>query len=522
MVVLPRLGDCAVSRSRPVRTNPSVRCVLMVKKHAPRSTMDFPVINANASGCDVGSEWVYIAVPPDRSDTEVRRFRTFTQDLREAVQWMLACGITTVAMESTSVYWIPFTQLLEESRIQVFLVNPRHVKNVPAAFKTDNRDSRWLRNLHAVGLLSASFRPEQAVCKVRSLARHRDNLTKQASRCVLHMQKALSQMNILLHEVIADVTGVSGLAVLDAILAGNRSPEHLARLFSPRVKATDEEIKKALVGDWRDEHLFTLRQSLASWRHFQSQIAECDTEISRLLSEFGDPPDPPDPTDTFVQAAAPEAPVQTEAPLEGDTSATCMASAESDASSKPKRKKPGRPANPTGTRAQERKKRDLLIRLFGIDITQIPGIGVGCAELFFTELGRDLSRFHSAQHLASWLGLAPNNNESGGKILSRKVRRMKNRLATQLRLCANTLGSTNTYLGAYLRKMKSRLGAPKGITATAHKLAVILYTVITRRTPYDETVFARQEERHREKRLNYLKQQAAAMGFDFVPRECVS
>lgn len=457
----------------------------MVKKNAPRKTIDFPVINPNAAGCDVGAEWIYVAVPPDTSEDEVRHFRTFTQDLRVAVAWLQSCGVTTIALESTSVYWIPFTQLLEEAKIQVSLVNPRHVKNVPAAFKSDNHDCRWLRNLHAVGLLSASFRPEQSVCQVRSIARHRDNLTKQATRCILHMQKALSQMNILVHEVISDITGVSGLAILDAILAGERSPAHLLRLCDGRIKATDEDIKKALVGDWREEHLFTLRQSLASWRHFQTQIAECDAEITRLMSNF----------ESSGGAQPPQEPIP-----QGRKKASVK----------------------VRSRAQEYAKRNQLIAIFGVDITQIPGIAVGCAELFFTEIGRELSRFPTPDHFASYLGLAPDNRESGGKILSRKTRRTKNRLATQLRISANTLTRSNTYLGAYLRKMKSRLGTAKGITATARKLAIILYTIVTRKTPYDESVFAAQEERHHQKRLNYLKQQAAEFGFDFVPRQSVS
>ena len=457
----------------------------MPEKTRPRSTVDFPIINPDAAGCDVGASLIYVAVPPDRCEQEVRSFRTFTQDLQEAVRWLKGCRITTIAMESTSVYWIPFTQLLEDAHIQVYLVNAGFVKNVPAAFKSDNRDSRWIRNLHSVGLLSASFRPEQSICRIRSIARHRDNLTKQATRCVLHMQKALSQMNILLHAVISDITGVSGLAILDAILAGQRSPEHLVRLCDPRMKASDEDIKKALVGDWREEHLFTLRQSLASWRHFQAQIAECDAEISRLMGEYDDP-DSPDP------------PEQPQATGRG--------------------KNRGKITN----RDRDRVKRDQLTSLFGVDITKIPGVAVGCAEMFFTEVGRDLTRFHSADHFASWLGVSPNNRESGGRVLSRKTRKTKNRLATQLRISANTLTRSNSYLGGYLRKMKSRLGTPKGITATAHKLAVILYTIVTRKTPYDESVFERQEQRYRQKRIAYLQRQAADFGYDFVLHESVS
>jgi hypothetical protein len=310
------------------------------------------------------------------------------------------------------------------------------------------------------------------------------------------MQKALSQMNILVHEVISDITGVSGLAILDAILAGNRSPAHLWRLCDWRIKASEEDIKKALVGDWREEHLFTLRQSLATWRHFQHLIAECDAEISRLLSLF-------EPVNDSNSAS--------------QQSHTTTATA--DPPSKTKRV----PTSRRGiARAREREQRSILTRLFGVDITEIPGIAAGAAEIVFTEVGRDFSRFHSKDHFASWLGLAPDNSESGGKILSRKTRRTKNRLATQLRVSANTLTRSDNYMGAYLRKMKSRLGAPKGITATARKLAIIIYTLITEQTPYDASVFTQQQERYREKRLNYLKREAEELGYDFIPRLCVS
>lgn len=458
----------------------------MAKKLKPRSVIDFPIINHNAAGIDVGATHIYVAVAPDLFPDEVRVFPTFTQDLQEAAAWLIQCQIQTVAMESTSVYWIPFFQILEDKGIEVCLVNARHVKNVPAAFKTDRRDSRWLRNLHAVGLLNASFRPDQAVCDVRTVARHRDNLTRDAARQVLHIQKSLNQMNIRLHEVISDITGVSGLAVLDAILAGERDPQQLVLLCSDRIEASSETIQKSLVGDWRAEHLFTLKQSLTTWRHFIQQINECEVEINRLLALFDPVEDPP------------------------------------DLPQRPKKYKPKARSGTRRSKEQERDMRDQMIQLFGIDLTLVPALGVDTVQLIFTEVGRDLSRFHSENHFASWLGLSPDNSVSGNRVLSRKTRRNSNRLARALRLAANSLTRTRCALGAYLRKMKGRLGAAKGITATAHKLARIIYTLITTRTEFDETRFAKQEERYQEKRLNRLINEAAAMGYDFVKRECVS
>jgi len=483
---LPRLEDYDF-HDQGRHTIPRSRYVMAkTKKPKPKTSIDFPVINAHAAGVDVGATQIYVAVPPDHYEPEVRVFQTFTEDLRDAAAWLLECQIKTVAMESTSVYWIPFFQILEEEGIEVCLVNARHVKNVPAAFKTDRRDSRWLRNLHAVGLLNASFRPEQDVCVVRSVARHRDNLTQAASKHVLHMQKALNQMNIRLHDVISDITGVSGLAVLDAIVSGERNAERLTQLCNSRIKAHPEIIQKSLVGDFRAEHLLTLKQSLASWRHFQQQISECDEEITQLLSAFAPVEDPPDPP------------------------------------ARPKRYKRAQPAQTKRTTDTQRDMRDQMIKLFGVDLCRIPGLSVATVQLIFTEVGRDFSRFHTEHHFSSWLGLSPDNSSSGGKILSRRTRRTVNRLASALRLAANTLKRTSCALGAYLRKMKSRLGAPKGITATAHKLARIIYTLVTTRREYDESVFAKHEGRYQEKRLNSLMKEAAALGYEFVKRECVS
>ena len=250
-------------------------------------------LNPNAAGVDIGATEIYIAVPADRDAQAVRHFATFTEDLHAAADWLKACNIETVAMESTGVYWIPFFQILEARGFTVFLVNARHVKNVPGR-KSDVSDCQWLQYLHSVGLLRGSFRPEQAVCTVRSILRHRDSLVQMASSHVQHMQKALDQMNLQLHHVISDITGVTGLTILDAILAGERNPHTLAALRDRRIKASADTMAKSLVGDYRREHLFTLHQSLAAFRHYQDLIGACDNEIEQYLEAFESKVDPPE------------------------------------------------------------------------------------------------------------------------------------------------------------------------------------------------------------------------------------
>src|SRR5712664_3069835 len=249
-------------------------------------------LNPNAAGVDIGATEIYIAVPADRDPQPIRHFSTFTEDLHAAADWLKSCNIETVAMESTGVYWIPFFQILEARGLQVFLVNAHHVKNVPGR-KSDVSDCQWLQYLHSVGLLRGSFRPEQEVCTVRSILRHRDGLVQMASSHVQHLQKALDQMNLQLHHVISDITGMTGLAIIEAILAGERNPHMLAKLRDWRIKATESTIAKSLVGDYRREHLFTLRQSLAAFRHYQELIAACDREIAQSLEEFESKLDPP-------------------------------------------------------------------------------------------------------------------------------------------------------------------------------------------------------------------------------------
>jgi transposase len=434
-----------------------------------------PVLHPHTAGIDIGATEIYVCVPLDRDPEPIRRFGAFTEDLHAIADWLTQCGVTAVAMESTSVYWIPLYQLLERRGFAVCLVNARYVKNVPGR-KTDVQDCQWLQYLHSVGLLRASFRPPETVCAVRTLLRHREALIQQATAHTQHMQKALNQMNLHLHHVLSDLTGVTGLAILDAILAGERDPEVLARYRDYRVKASAATIAKALVGEYRPEHLFTLRQALASYRHVQGLIEECDREVYRLLGTF---PASVEPGQHPLPAV-------------------------------PARRKPHCKAPRFDLRTE-------LYRILGTDLTQVPGVQVTTVATLFAELGTDLAAFPAGAYFASWLGLCPDNRISGGKVLSVRTRAVKHRVAQALRLAAQSLGRSQSVLGAYFRRMRAKLGPPEAITATAHKLARIIYHLVTTHEPYDETRLARAEQQYQRRAESRLRSQARVLGFHLVP-----
>ena len=432
-----------------------------------------PVIRPDAGGIDIGATEIFVAVPADRTAENVRSFPTFTQDLYAAAEWLKQCGVKTVAMESTGVYWIPLFQILEDRGFEVCLVNARHVKNVPGR-RTDVSDCQWLQFLHSVGLLRASYRPEQEVCAIRSLLRHRESLVRMAATHVNHMQKALDQMNVQLHHVISDIVGQTGLAIVEAILEGERNPHMLAKLRNDRIKASEEVIAKSLVGDYRVEHLFTLRQSLAAYRGYQKMIDDCDREIRRYLEEFKPPEQP---------------------------------SAPAEEPSKPSTKK----ASADGVLRSE------LHRVFGIDLTKIPGIRTGIAQTLFGEIGPDFTKFRSASAFASWMGLCPDNDISGGKVLWVGTRKVKCRAALALRMAAQSLHHSKSALGDFYRRMRAKLGAPKAITAAAHKLARIIFHLITTAQEFDDSKFAADQLRYQKRQEIKLRAKAKAMGFELIP-----
>ena len=448
----------------------------MGKPTGKGKSLSLDCIEPNAAGIDVGATEIYVSVPPDRDAEPVRRFKSFTGDLREMAAWLVRCGIVTVAMESTGVYWIPPHEILEEAGIRVCLVNSKHVKHVPGR-KSDVSDCQWLQYLHSVGLLKPSFRPQSQICALRALSRHRASLVENAAVHIQHMHKALTQMNLQIHHVLSDITGLSGMAIVEAIVAGQRDPAQLAALCHAGVRSDRQTVIRSLVGNYRSEHLFTLRQSLAAYQNYQQLIAECDREIHRLTAEM----------DGKIDAGQKPLPPQT--------------------GREPKRRK----------NQFHFDMRSELHRLFGVDLTAIPGISALTAHTLLAEIGPDLSRFHSAAAFASWLGLCPGNQKSGGKVLSSKTRQTNSRASRALRIAARTLLRSRTHLGNFHRAMRARLGAPQAITATAHKLARIIYHLLTTRNPYDESIFEKEQQKQALRLHKRLTKQAKSLGFQLVP-----
>jgi transposase len=447
----------------------------------------------DAAGIDLGANEIWVAVRAERDQKAVRQFGAFTRDLMAIVQWLVQCGVRSVAMESTGVYWIPLFQLLEEAGLKVCLVNARHVKNVPGR-KSDVRDCQWLQYLHSVGLLLGSFRPVQSICAVRSIYRYRQNLLSMASQHVQHMQAALDQMNIKLHHVIDDLTGVTGQAIVGAILSGQRDPVQLAKLRDKRIQAPEATIAKALEGDWRKEHLFVLAKAWAQYQQVQKQIQDCDQELWNYTREL----------EACTKVIKPAKVMRLKPELVG-----------AELLSTPPTKKRAR--KKTSKNQPEGPWKEELERFFGVDLTAIPGISVLTGLTLMSELGHDLSTFRTEHHFASWLCLCPDNETSAGKVLRRRTRRSQNRVRQALRMAASSLHHDKSYFGDKYRRLRARLGAPKAVTAMAHQLARIIWTLITRQLPFDLSVFAYHEKVHQQRRLKHLAASARQMGYQLTP-----
>jgi transposase len=416
----------------------------------------------------------WVAVPPDRDAQPVRYFGTCTVDLEAIADWLLACQVTTVAMESTGVYWIPLFEVLEARGFQALLIDPRQAQRAPGRPKSDPHDCQWLQRLHTYGLLTGAFRPDDQVCVLRAYLRHRHMLITSASQHIQHMQKALEQMNVKLPEVVSDITGVTGMAILKAILAGQRDPVTLAHLRDRRCQHSEEQIAKALQGTWRAEHVFALHQAVARYEFYRHQLVACAAQIAAQLATFpdqsGGQPLPPKPRKSKRKANAPR----------------CEA-------------------------------RTPLYRLAGVDRTAIEGIEEETAWIILSEIGTDMSRWPSVKHFCSWLGLCPQHKSSGGKVLSRRVRPGANRMAVALRLAAGSVHHSQSALGAFFRRLRTQLGTPKAITATAHKLARLVYSLLKHGTAYVQQGMEEYEAQYRARKVKAMARQAHAFGYTLVP-----
>jgi transposase len=438
-----------------------------------RPTKTIAVVHPHAAGIDIGATEHYVAVPGD-GVASVRRFGACTADLEALADWLLACGVTTVAMESTGVFWIPLFELLESRGLEVRLVDARQMRRIPGRPKSDVHDAQWLQRLHSYGLLAAAFRPEEPVCVLRSYLRQRQMLVTYAAQHIQHMQKALTQMNVKLQHVVSDITGVTGLAIIRAIVAGQRDPVELAKLRDDRCGHSEAEIARALYGNWRAEHLFALKQAVQLYDFYHKQIVACDGAIQAQLKVFEDK--------SGGQALPPKA--------------------------RRKRRGDNRPTFEV---------REALYRMAGVDLTVIEGIEESTALVVLSEIGTDMSRWPSVKHFSSWLGLCPNHRISGGRVLSRRTKPCANRAAAALRLAAYALSRSHSALGAFLRRLKARVGAPKAITATAHKLARLVYSLLRHGTAYVTQGMDDYERAYQERVLKGLSRRAKELGYEVVP-----
>ncbi len=458
------------TKPRPALADPATRTLVQT-------------LNPHAAGIDLGTREHWVAVPEgavperprrrrDELPARVRRFGTCTADLRDLADWLKEAGVDTVAMEATGVYWIPLYDLLESEGFRVLLVDPHQVRNAPGRPKTDVKDCLWIQRLHSLGLLTAAFRPEESVRVLRSYQRHRHSLVEDQSRFVLRMQKALEQMNVKLTETVEHITGVTGLAIIKAILAGQRDPQRLAGLRQPGCKHPPAQFARALEGTWQAEHLFALRQSLEVYEYLREQVAACDRQIEEQLKRM----------------ARPEKP----GPL-------------------PPPRKPRRSRRRNDLHFEAR---SLLYEMAAVDLTAIEGIDVNTALVVLSEIGTDMSRWHSERAFGAWLGLAPNPRKSGGKLKSARTRPGVNRAAQALRVVAQTLHKSKSALGAFFRRVAARRGVPKAITATAYKLARIIYAMLKHGQEYAQQSLTEYEAAYRERVVRNLKKKAAELGYE--------
>jgi transposase len=443
-----------------------------------RQTEPLGIVNEHAAGLDIGAEEVFACVPigADREGRSIRRFPTYTPDLHEMAVWLVACGVDTVAMESTGVYWIPVHEILEAHGIKSHIVNARHLKNVPGR-KSDVKDCQWIQQLHSYGLLRGSFRPEEDMAVLRSYRRHRDDMIEHRSAHILHMQKALTLMNVRLTEVVSDITGVTGMSIIRAIVEGERDTEVLLRARRKGCKHSPEDFMKALTGNYRTEHMFALKQALSLYDSYTQVIAECDARIELQFS-----------------AMRPACDEDDQPPLG-----------------------PDRKSNSHSKNASSFDSRAQMYRITGVDLTAVDGLNESTAQTILSEIGTDMSKWPTVKHFGSWLGLSPHNSISGGKILKSRTYKGSARAAQAFRLAAQSLSKSFTALGASYRRMRARMGSQQANVATAYRIARIVYYMLRDKKPYVPMSAEQYDEAQKKRELKSLTRRAAQLGYVLSP-----
>jgi transposase len=453
--------------------NRKQRREMMRKMQSEDLTLE--VVHPDAGGIDIGNESHYVAVPPSRDPQPVRCFGCTTAELKRMAEWLKQCGIRTVALQSTGVYWIAVFDILDAAGLEVYLVNARETKNLPGR-KTDVQESQWLMKLHTYGLLRNSFVPSREIRTLRTYWRQRQDLVRSAARHIQRMQKALTQMNIQLANVISDISGSTGQAIIMAILAGERDPRELAAYRDYRVKANEEEIAQALEGNWQEDQLFVLRQEQAGYEFCQKQMTECDRQLAQYLGQMED---------------------------------------RSQGATLPEETRKGRLKKKKGN-APQFDLREELFRMTGTDLTQIDGIDVMTAMTILSEVGWDMSKWKTENNFVSWLKLCPDNKISGGKIIGKGRMPMNNRATSALKMAASTLRQSDSYLGAQFRRFRSRLGPPVATKAMAAKLARLVYRMLRYGMKFVDRGAEFYEAQHRKLQINHLKWKAAQLGLQII------
>lgn len=433
----------------------------------------FPVIQPDAAGIDISSKEHFVAVNPERDATPIRCFGAFTEDLHAIAEWLKKCKVNTVAMEATGIYWLSLFMVLEQYGFEVLLVNARHVKNVRGK-KTDMSDAEWIRQLHSCGLLSASYQPDEFTRKLRTFMRHRKNLLEMAATHIRMMQKAMEQMNIKLQHIIADITGKSGQAIIQAILQGERDPQNLVQLLDGRIKANRDEVRRSLQGIWKEENIFELQQSFEMYHLYRLKIAECDKHIKNVLLQK---------------------------------------------------------SNPDQKRSEHQKKyiksnknnlnfdaREMLQQITGTDLTEIFGINDSTAVEILSETGFNMNKWPTAKHFTAWLNLAPNNKISGGKILSSKIPKKKNRAGQVFKLAAYAVQRSKNWLALFYHRIKSKAGVRKAVTATARKIAVIFYKMLKDKVMFNPLNIEAYMDSFKQRLIRKIERQARSFGLQLSPR----